>query len=183
MRFYPIQVIVLSVLLITVFFVLQVSGEDMGISGNYTNNDTEFLFMMNQYWIPDLYEIKGRIDGSTGYDIPDMLNLSLDYARIRLTKNLNETNSYNVSQDLAYLRSAYNQTVLTELHELAYLPVLNRSDPMYQTEISEATARLSLYGAWLEYQVMQRYNVQNRTFPALATVPADEFFSIMRNMT
>jgi len=40
-----------------------------------------------------------------------------------------------------------------------------------------------LYGAWLEYQVMQRYSVQNRTFPALATVPADEFFAIMSNMT
>lgn len=158
-------------------------GEDIGISGNHTSNDTEFLFMMNQYWIPDLYEIKGRVDGSVTYDIPDVLNLSVEYANIRLKKNLNETFSYNVSQDLSNLRQAYNRTVQSELTQLNRILALNRSDSQYLTQISGITARLSLHGAWLEYQVMQRYSVQNRTFPALATVPADEFFAIMSNMT
>jgi len=173
------------IIFLSIFFldIYPCMGEDIGISGNHTSNDTEFLFMMNQYWIPDLYEIKGRVDGSVTYDIPDVLNLSVEYANIRLKKNLNETYSYNISQDLSYLRQAYNRTVQSELINLNRIPKLNRSDPLYPAQISGITARLSLYGAWLEYQVMQRYSVQNRTFPALATVPADEFFAIMSNMT
>ena len=177
----------LSVLIFLLIFFLPLAspclGEDIGISDNFTSNDTEFLFMMNQYWIPDLYEIKGRVDSTVSYDVSDMLNLSVEYANIRLKKNLNETVSYNVSQDLANLRTAYNRTVVSELGSLNRLPALNRSDPQYLTQVSGITARLSLYGAWLEYQVMQRYQIQNRSFPALATVPTDEFFSIMSNMT
>jgi len=163
--------------------VLPSLGADVGTYGNYTHNDTEFLFMMNQYWIPDLYEIKGRIDGSITYNIPDMVNLSLDYANIRLKKNLNETESYMISPDLSYLRLAYNRAISSELPYINQIATFNRSEPGFAQKVSGITARLSLYGAWLEYQVMQRYSVQNRTFPVLATVPADEFFSIMGNMT
>lgn len=174
--------IILALFFLSVF-PYTVSAEDRAISGNYSSNDTEFLFMMNQYWIPDLFEIKGRIDNSISYDMADMLNLSVEYANIRLTKNLNETKSYNVSPDLQDLRSAYNQTVESELKRIKALPALNRSDSRYPDQVSKVTARLSLYGAWLEYQVMQRYGVQNRTYPSLATVPAKDFFSIMANMT
>ncbi len=183
MRLCSTNLLITSILLFTLTGILPCYGEDIGMSGNFTENDSEFLFMMNQYWIPDLYEIKGRIDNSVSYTIPDMLNLSVEYANIRLKKNLNETHSYNVSPDLVYLRSAYNQTVQSELVKLNHLPALNRSDPQYVTRVSGVTAQLSLYGAWLEYQVMQRYSVQNRTFPELAKVPADEFFKITGNMT
>lgn len=183
MRFCPTHLFITFMLLFSILGVVSCFGEDIGISGNFTSNDTEFLFMMHQYWIPDFYEIKGRIDNSVSFDVSDMVNLSVEYANIRLKKNLNESNSYNISQDLTYLRTAYNRTVQSELSYLNRLPALNRSDSLYQVQVSGITARLSLYGAWLEYQVMQRYNVQNRTFPALATVPADEFFSIMSNMT
>ena len=182
MRLCPTYLYII-LLFISLMYMYPCFGEDIGISGNHTSNDSEFLFMMNQYWIPDLYEIKGRVDGSVTYDIPDVLNLSVEYANIRLKKNLNETFSYNVSQDLSNLRQAYNRTVQSELTQLNRIPALNRSDSQYLTQISGITARLSLHGAWLEYQVMQRYSVQNRTFPALATVPADEFFKIMGNMT
>lgn len=171
------------ILVLTLMCVHPCLGEDTSISGNHTGNDTEFLFMMNQYWIPDLYEIKGRIDGSVTYDIPDVLNLSVDYANIRLKKNLNETNLYNVSQDLSYLREAYNRSVSYELIHLNQIPYLNRTDPLYPVRVSGITARLSLHGAWLEYQVMQRYLVHNRTFPEIATVPANEFYAIMANLT
>lgn len=170
-------------LLFLSLFLYPVTSDDIGISGNFTTNDSEFLFMMNQYWIPDLYEIKGRIDTSISYDVPDMLNLSVEYANIRLQKNLNETKSYNVSPDLADLRSVYSRTVTSEIMRLKSLPAFNRSDPEYQEKITGVTAKLSLYGAWLEYQVMQRYNVQNRSYPDLATVPSNDFFSIMANMT
>ncbi len=183
MRLCQTYLIIITTLLFLLMCIFPSFGEDAGISGNHTSNDTEFLFMMNQYWIPDLYEIKGRIDGSVTYDIPDVLNLSVEYANIRLKKNLNETSSYNISPDLSYLRSAYNRTVQTELTHLNRIPYFNRSDPQFPVQVSGMTARLSLYGAWLEYQVMQRYAVPNRTFPALATVPADEFFAIMSNMT
>lgn len=175
-----------SIIFFTVLFFLSlfpVTADDASVSRNFSNNDSEFLFMMNQYWIPDLFEIKGRIDNSVSYDVSDMLNHSVEYAQIRFMKNLNETKSYKVSPDLSNLRSVYNRTVTSELAHLKSLQALNRSDPQYQTQVSEVTARLSLYGAWLEYQVMQRYRVQNRTYPALATVPAKEFFSIMSNMT
>ncbi|NLV25648.1 MAG: hypothetical protein GXY48_00530 [Methanomicrobiales archaeon] len=160
-----------------------VSAQDMTISDNFTKNDTEFLFMMNQYWIPDLFEIKGRIDNSLSYDVSDMLNLSVDYAQIRLMKNVNETKAYNISPDLSALRQAYYRTVTSELMRLKRLPALNRSEINYEGQVSSITARLPLYGSWLEYQVMQRYNIHNRNYPELATVPANEFFSIMANMT
>lgn len=183
MQLYQITVYSMVLLLFTFMCVYPCFGEDIGISGNHTGNDTEFLFMMNQYWIPDLYEIKGRIDGSVTYDIPDLLNLSVDYANIRLKKNLNETFLYNVSQDLSYLREAYNRTVNSELSYLNRISALNRTDPQFPLQVSGITARLSLHGAWLEYQVMQRYQVYNRTFPELATVQADEFYKIMANLT
>lgn len=176
---------VYSALSLFMICILAVPGvaEDIGISDNYSSTDNQFLFMMNQYWIPDMYEIKGRIDGSISYDIPDMLNISVEYGKNRLLKNLNETYSYNVSPDLTYLRSAYDRTVSLEVQEMNLLPALNRSDPGFSAKISQETARFSLYGAWLEYQVMQRYDVSNRTYPELATVPADQFFSIMGNLT
>ena len=171
------------ILLVALLCIIPSMGEDIAISANYTSNDTQFLFNMNQYWIPDLYEIKGRIDGAVSYDLPDMLNISVDYADIRLKKNLNETLSYNVSADLVNLRTVYARTVTSELPRINHLPLLNRSDPSYFDQVSGTTARLSLYGSWLEYQVMQRYTIHNRTFPDIATVPAEEFFSIMANLT
>lgn len=183
MRISVTGICIIGTLLVFLHVGMGVIGEDSAISGNFSNNDSEFLFMMTQYWVPDLYEIKGRIDDSVSYDIPDMLNMSVQYAHIRLMKNLNETNAYNISSDLGDLKTAYNRTVMTELGRLENLPYLNRTDPRYQEQVSGVTAQLSLYGAWLEYQIMQRYRIQNRTFPALATVPAPEFFSIMANMT
>ena len=131
MRIHTIFILVIFLLIFFFPLASPCLGEDIGISDNFTSNDTEFLFMMNQYWIPDLYEIKGRVDSTVSYDVSDMLNLSVEYANIRLKKNLNETVSYNVSQDLANLRTAYNRTVVSELGSLNRLPALNRSDPQY----------------------------------------------------
>jgi hypothetical protein len=183
MRHYIGLIVLLVIGLITVIQPVITYADDVGISNNFTGNDSQFLFLMNQYWIPDIYEIKGRIDGSITYDIPEMLNLSVDYAKIRLLKNLNETKSYEISPDLVDLRSAYDRMVKSEMNDISTLPLLNRSAPGFADQVSKATARFSLYGSWFEYQMMQRYNKGNRTYPSIAVVPSDEFFSIMSNLT
>ena len=183
MRHYIGLIVLLVIGLITGIQPVITYADGVGISNNFTGNDSQFLFLMNQYWIPDIYEIKGRIDGSITYDIPEMLNLSVDYAKIRLLKNLNETKSYEISPDLVDLRSAYDRMVKSEMNDISILPLLNRSAPGFADQVSKTTARFSLYGSWFEYQMMQRYNKGNRTYPSIAVVRSDEFFSIMSNLT
>ena len=82
---------IIFLIIIAIFsgtFPNSVLAEAVVIQDNMSGNDSQFLFLMNQYWIPDMYEVKGRIDGSISYDIPDMLNLSVEYANIRLMKKL-----------------------------------------------------------------------------------------------
>jgi len=177
---------IIFLIIIAIFsgtFPNSVLAEAVVIQDNMSGNDSQFLFLMNQYWIPDMYEVKGRIDGSISYDIPDMLNLSVEYANIRLMKNLKETESYNVSGDLADLRIAYNKTIMSEINDLSRLPFLNRSAPGFADQVSQVTSRFSLYGSWFEYQVMQKYQSGNRSYPSLAYVPTNEFNSIMSNLT
>lgn len=150
-----------------------------------TAADQQFLFLMNQYWIPDLYDIKGRIDGAAGFgaDVPQMLNLSADYARIRLTKNINETNGYNVSPAVQTLKMQYQTGALRSIRVIDGIMALNRSEESFPQTVPMKTAALSLYGSWLEYQVMRCYDLPNSTYPEIASVPADQFMQVMGMIT
>ncbi len=143
--------------------------------------DQQFLFLMNQYWIPDYYDIKGRIDSSAtfGSDLPQMLNLSADYARIRLKKNINETNGYSLSPSIAGLRTLYQNGAMQSISVVDRIMVLNRSDEKFGEKVPTYTAALSLYGTWLEYQTMRCYNLPNMTYPEIAAVPPEKFMQVM----
>lgn len=155
------------------------------IVANTTDSDQQFLFLMNQYWIPDLYDIKGRVDGAAGFgaDVPQMLNLSSDYARIRLNRNINETNGYLISPSISSLRSQYQSGALQSIHIIDDIMALNRSEDNFAENVSMRTATLSLYGTWLEYQVMRCYNLPNITYPEIATVPPEKFMQVMGVIT
>ncbi len=179
-------IIILSVV-ISFLLIQGCFAADIPIPGNSSDNlsqsDQEFLFFMTQYWIPDLYEIKGRIDGAYSYDITEMQNLSLDYARVRLDKNLNESQQYQVSPDLLELRRGYQLVVNRTIGLVESVRLLNRSDSSYPDQVSMKTAPVTLYGSWLEYQVMKHYSYQNRSYPDIVMVPPEQFFSIMDNLT
>lgn len=147
--------------------------------------DQQFLFLMNQYWIPDFYDIKGRIDGAAGFgaDIPQMLNLSLEYAKIRLSRNINETNGYTVSPAVGGLKTQYQVGATRSIRVIDEIMYQNRSEETFAQNISMRTAALSLYGSWLEYQVMRCYNLPNITYPELAAVPPDQFMQVMGAIT
>jgi hypothetical protein len=148
---------------------------------NTSSTDHQFLFLMNQYWIPDLYDIKGRIDGAAGFgaDIPQMLNLSADYARIRLIRNINETNEYPVSPAVNNLKTQYQTGALRMIRAIDGIMALNRSEETFARSIPMRTAAFSLYGSWLEYQVMRCYILPNMTYPEIATVSSDQFMEVM----
>lgn len=146
-----------------------------------TDTDKQFLFLMNQYWIPDFYDIKGRVDGAAGFgsDVPQMLNLSLDYARIRLNKNINETNGYSISPQVSNLRIHYQTGVLQSIRIIDEIMALNRTDESFVQNVSSRTASFSLYGTWLEYQVMRCYDLPNMSYPEIASVPPEKFMQVM----
>jgi len=147
--------------------------------------DQQFLFLMNQYWIPDLYDIKGRIDGSTtfGTDLPQMLNLTADYARIRLNKNINETNGYSLSPEVMNLRTEYQTGAVRCIRVIDGIMALNRSSEKFGQDVPTRTAALSLYGTWLEYRTMKCYTLPNITYPDIAAVPPDQFMQVMGAIT
>lgn len=170
--------------------VAQQGNGTSGVSSNATTNmtplpvqyaDQQFLFLMNQYWIPDFYDIKGRIDSSTtfGSDLPQMLNLSADYARVRLKGNINETNGYSLSPPISSLRSSYQKGAQQSITVIDKIMTLNRSDEKFGQEVPTRTAALSLYGTWLEYQTMRCYNLPNMSYPEIAEVPPDMFMQVM----
>ena len=155
------------------------------VSANYTASDQQFLFLMNQYWIPDFYDIKGRLDGAAGFgaDVPQMLNLSADYARIRLNRNMNETNGYSLSPAISGLRTQYQAGTLQSIHIIDDIMALNRSEDTFAQNVSMRTTALSLYGTWLEYQVIRCYNLPNITYPEIAAVPPEKFMQVMGAIT
>ncbi|PKL60599.1 MAG: hypothetical protein CVV33_01845 [Methanomicrobiales archaeon HGW-Methanomicrobiales-4] len=154
-------------------------------NANTSSSDQQFLFLMNQYWIPDLYDIKGRIDGAAGFgvDVPQMLNLSADYARIRLSRNINETNEYAVSPPIDGLKAQYQAGAIRSIHIIDGIMTQNRSEETFAEGVPMRTAALSLYGSWLEYQVMRCYNLPNLTYPEIAAVPPDQFMQVMGAIT
>lgn len=157
-----------------------------GMTSLQTNSaDQQFLFLMNQYWIPDFYDIKGRMDGSAtfGTDLPQMLNLSADYARIRLNRNINETNGYAVSSAVSGLRTEYQNGALRSIGVIDSIMALNRSKDGFGQDVPMRTAALSLYGTWLEYQTMRCYNLPNITYPEIAGVPPEQFMQVMGAIT
>lgn len=158
---------------------------DGQVNINITASDLQFLFLMNQYWIPDLYDIRGRLDCAAGFgaDVPQMLNLSSDYARIRLNRNINETNGYSLSSAISGLRTQYQTGSLRSIHMIDDIMALNRSEDTFAQNVSTRTAALSLYGTWLEYQVMRCYNLPNVTYPEIATVTPDKFMQVMSAIT
>nr|WP_319540557.1 hypothetical protein [uncultured Methanospirillum sp.] len=149
------------------------------------SGDQQFLFLMNQYWIPDLFDIKGRMDSSAtfGTDLPQMLNLTADYARIRLNKNINETNGYLLSPPVSNLRTEYQNGVVRCTKVIDGVMTLNRSSEKFGQDVPTRTAALSLYGTWLEYQTMKCYNLPNISYPDIATVPPDQFMQVMGAIT
>jgi len=152
---------------------------------NTSSADQQFLFLMNQYWIPDFYDIKGRIDGAAGFgsDVPQMLNLSADYARIRLIRNINETNGYTVSPAMIGLKQQYQTGATRSIRVIDGIMAQNRSEETFAQSVPMRTAALSLYGSWLEYQVMRCYNLPNITYPEIAAVPPDQFMQVMGTIT
>lgn len=154
---------------------------DISQKTNTSESDQQFLFLMSQYWIPDLYDIKGRIDGaaSFGADVPEMLNLSADYAKIRLKKNINETNGYSLSPAITDLKTRYQTGAEKSIRIIDGIMTLNRTDDTFSQQVPSRTAALSLYGTWLEYQVMRCYDLLNMTYPDIAQIPPDQFIQIM----
>ncbi len=150
-----------------------------------TSGDQQFLFLMNQYWIPDLFDIKGRIDSSAtfGTDLPQMLNMTSDYARIRLNRNINETNGYSLSPTVSNLRTEYQTGAVRCIKVIDSIMALNRSSEKFGQDVPTRTAALSLYGTWLEYQTMRCYNLPNITYPDIAAVPPDQFMQVMGVIT
>lgn len=60
---------------------------------------------------------------------------------------------------------------------------LNRTTEGFSQEVPMRTAAMSLYGTWLEYQVMRCYHLPNMTYPEIATVPPDQFMKVMGLIT
>lgn len=150
-----------------------------------SSGDQQFLFLMNQYWIPDFFDIKGRMDGSAtfGSDLPQMMNLSADYARIRLNKNINETNGYSLSPSVSSLRTEYQTGAIRCIKVIDSVMTLNRSAGSFGQDVPTRTAALSLYGTWLEYRTMKCYNTPNISYPDIAEVPPDQFMQVMGAIT
>ncbi len=145
--------------------------------------DEDYLSFMQNYWIPDLYDIKGRVDGSFSYNIPEIQNISLEYAHLRLTKNVNESRNYNISPGMEDLRQGYNMAATRTINIIDTIGKLNRSDPTYPDMVTIKTSPISLYATWLEYQVMKQYKKPDNTIPDLGLLESREFYAIMDNMT
>jgi hypothetical protein len=60
---------------------------------------------------------------------------------------------------------------------------MNRSEDTFIQNASIRTATLSLYGTWLEYQVMHCYDHANISYPEIAMVPQDKFMQVMGIIT
>ncbi|MDR2855456.1 MAG: hypothetical protein LBV40_04805, partial [Methanomicrobiales archaeon] len=95
-----------------------------------SEDEQAFYTMMVEYWIPDLYEIKGgmliALRASTGFD--ELFKGACQDGITRLEMNIAELNQYSLSEAPASLRAGY------VLYAQDILTILSQAETIDQTQ-------------------------------------------------
>ena len=144
-----------------------------------------FYIMMVEYWIPDLYEIKGgmllALHASSGFDA--LFKAACQDGITRLDTNIAEMNQYQLSETTLPLRAAY---VLYAQHIQALLSQaehVDQTEPDWVNTVEKSMSALSMYASWLQYHVIEAFSSSQIASQEYASLSADTFMNIVKQMT
>ena len=150
-----------------------------------SEDEQSFYTMMVEYWIPDLYEIKGgmliALRASTGFD--ELFKDACQDGIMRLEANMAEMNQYTLSETTSPLRDAY------VLYAQDILALLSLADSVDQTQsewvstVGKSMGALSMYASWLQYHVIEVFSSSEITCQDYASLPADAFMQAVKQIT
>ena len=150
-----------------------------------SEDEQAFYTMMVEYWIPDLYEIKGgmliALRASTGFD--ELFKGACQDGITRLEANIAEMNQYTLSGTIAPLRDAY------VLYAQDILTILSQAESIDQTQsewvntVEKSMGALSMYASWLQYHVINAFSSSEIAYQDYASLPADEFMQAVKQIT
>jgi hypothetical protein len=149
-----------------------------------SEDEQAFYTMMVEYWIPDLYEIKGgmliALRASTGFD--DLFKYACQDGITRLETNIAEMDQYTLSTAPASLRAAY------VLYAQDILTVLSQAETIDQTQsewvsiVGKSMGALSMYASWLQYSAMEAFSSSEISYQEFASLPADTFAQVVQQI-
>jgi len=149
-----------------------------------SEDELAFYTMMVEYWIPDLYEIKGgmliALRASTGFD--ELFKYACQDGITRIETNIAEMDQYTLSTVPASLRAAY------VLYAQDILTVLSQAETIDQTQsewisiIGKSMGALSMYASWLQYSAMEAFASSEISYQEYASLPADTFAQVVQQI-
>jgi len=150
-----------------------------------SEDEQAFYTMMIEYWIPDLYEIKGGMQialrASTGFD--ELFKAACHGGITRLEANIAEMNQYKLSESIAPLRTAY------VLYTQDILTILSQAENVDQTQsewvstVEKSMSALSMYASWLHYHVIEAFSSSQIASQDYASLSADTFMQVVKQIT
>jgi hypothetical protein len=144
-----------------------------------------FYTMMVEYWIPDLYEIKGgmliALRASTGFD--DLFKAACQDGMIRLEKNIAEMNQYTLTGAAVSLRTAYITYAQDILSTLSQVESVDQTQPEWALSIEKSMNALSMYASWLTYSAIDAFSTSNIAHQDYASLSKDDFLQVVKEIT
>ena len=150
------------------------------------NEDEQaFYTMMVEYWIPDLYEIKGgmliALRASTGFD--ELFKNACQDGITRLETNIAEMNQYTLSMAPAVLRDAYVLYAQDILTMLSQAETIDQTQSEWVRIVEKSMGALSMYASWLQYSVIEAFSSSEIPYQDYASLPADTFIQAVKQIT
>jgi len=149
-----------------------------------SEDEQAFYTMMIEYWIPDLYEIKGGMQialrASTGFD--ELFKAACQGGITRLEANIAEMNQYKLSESIAPLRAAYvlyAQDILTILSQAEHV---DQTQSEWVSTVEKSMSALSMYASWLHYHVIEAFSSSQIASQDYASLSADTFIQVVKQI-
>ena len=149
-----------------------------------SEDEQAFYTMMVEYWIPDLYEIKGgmllALRASTGFDA--LFKAACQDGITRLETNIAEMNQYHLSDAIAPLRTAYVlyaqhiQTLLSQAENI------DQTQSEWVNTVEKSMSALSMYASWLQYHVIEAFSSSQVASQDYASLSADTFIQVVKQI-
>ena len=150
-----------------------------------SEDEQAFYTMMVEYWIPDLYEIKGgmliALRASTGFD--ELFKDACQGGITRLEANIAEMNQYTLSDVPTSLRAAYVLYAQDILIILSQAETIDQTQSEWVSTVEKSMGALSMYASWLQYHVIGAFSSSKIACQDYASLPADTFIKAVKQIT
>lgn len=150
-----------------------------------SEDEQAFYTMMIEYWIPDLYEVKGgmliALRASTGFD--ELFKDACQDGITRLEANIAEMNQYTLSDTPASLRTAYVLYAQDILTILSQAETIDQTQAEWVSTVEKSMVTLSMYASWLQYHVVEAFLSSEIPCQDYASLPANTFLQAVKQIT